>query len=149
VLTDNIAIMGNALAKKNIYVCVAVFTKEDNGTYTVTFPELDGYLTFGITIEEAYERAIEAFSGWLMIAKSKNIPIPKFNLNLLNSKVEDENEIRTLVYVDLDAFIRRVKSKSVKKTVTIPSWLNEIAEEKQINYSKVFQNALKHVLEVN
>ena len=53
------------------------------------------------------------------------------------------NDIVTLVDVDFDEYRRRNENRAVRKNVTIPSWLNERAEEAGVNFSAVMQDALK------
>ena len=55
---------------------------------------------------------------------------------------------KTMVDIDMDDYIRRTSSKTVKKTVTIPSYLNEMAKASDINFSKVLTEGLKKELNI-
>ena len=125
--------------KKMIYP--AVFHQEDD-SYWVEFPDLEGCQSYGATLEEAHEGAKEALSGYLVVLleQGQNIKPPS-NIRLLNVP---ENAFVSLVDADLIK-----KSQAVKKTLTIPSWLNERAESKHINFSKVLQEALMQRLELS
>ena len=54
-----------------------------------------------------------------------------------------------MISVDVKAYAKEHFEKSVKKTLTIPSWLNNLAEQNNVNFSNVLQNALKDYLNVN
>jgi len=119
----------------------AVFTKEDVG-YSVSFPDLDGCYTQGDTLEEAMEMAQEALGLYLVSLEERNICI---NLPSELFDVEfSDGEFVSLVATSVEKYFR--KNKAVKKTLTIPQWLNEEAELRHINFSSVLQKALKEEL---
>lgn len=121
----------------------AVFHPEDVG-YSVSVPDLDGCFTQGDTLDEAYSMAFDAIglcASDLLDNKSK-LPKPSNPKSLKY----DESDFIALVEFDMDAYNRKHNSKAVKKTLTIPSWLNEQAEEKHINFSSVLQKALMEQL---
>ena len=62
---------------------------------------------------------------------------------------EYENGFVSLIDVDLDEYSQKHGNKAIKKTLTIPAWLNTIAEVNDINFSQVLQNALKDQLGIN
>lgn len=123
----------------------AVFTKEDNG-YWVKFPDLPGCFTEGDSISEAYEMAQEAMGLWLQ-SESKGFNYPEAS-DITGIRTA-ENEQIVLVEFDPIEYLKRTNSKSVKKTLTIPEWLNTLAEEQNVNFSQVLQNALKENLHVS
>lgn len=111
---------------------------EENGEYWVEFPDLPGCQSFGSSKEEIYcnaEEALEAFS--LAILEEKN-PLPK--PSDLRDIVTDLNSFSSYVTADLSAYLN--KAKAVKKTLTIPAWLNDAACERGINFSQVLQESL-------
>ena len=122
----------------------AIFTKEEN-SFWVRFPDLDGCFSEGETLEEAYEAAQEALGMYLQNENGFSCPVPCSAESLTTAK----NETIVLVEFDPVAYLKRNGSKSVKKTLTIPEWLNILAEEKNINFSQVLQNALKEKLNVS
>lgn len=121
----------------------AIFLKEDNG-FSVSFPDLDGCFTEGATLEEAVEMAQEALGLYLVSLEERNITIPAPSDNI--SIQCETNEFVTLVSTPIDKYRR--KNKAVKKTLTIPQWLNDEAELRHINFSSVLQKALKEELQI-
>lgn len=125
------------------YVYPAIFT-EENGQYLVTVPDLSGCHTFGDSLNEAIEMARDAMAMWLCIAEDKKeeIPVPSLNLTA-------DDGIVSYVDVDTVAYRRQTDNKAVKKTLSIPSWLNAQAELSGINFSNVLQNALMEQLNIS
>ncbi|AET67558.1 hypothetical protein Desor_1937 [Desulfosporosinus orientis DSM 765] len=123
----------------------ACFYPSEDG-YTVVFPDLPGCVTEGDTLPEAMDMAIDAASGWLLSEVEENKQLPKAT-NIKNViPNEYENGFVSLIGVDLDEYSQKHGNKAVKKTLTIPAWLNTIAEENNVNFSQVLQSALKDQL---
>ena len=61
----------------------------------------------------------------------------------------DDNQIISFVCVDLEEHRRKYANKSVKKTLSIPAWLNTLAEKENVNFSQILQNALKDYLKID
>lgn len=119
----------------------AIFKQEDIG-YSVVIPDLLGCCTQGDTLEEAIEMAEDAALGWLLTALEENEDIPKAS-KIKDIDLESEDEFVSLLLLDLSAYSEKYSSrKSVKKTLTIPFWLNERAEKLKVNFSKTLQDAL-------
>lgn len=119
----------------------AIFKEEEIG-YTVVIPDLLGCSTQGDTLEEAIEMAEDAALGWLLTALEEKEEIPEAS-NVNDVELENENEFVSLLLLDLSAYSEKHSTrKSVKKTLTIPFWLNERAERLKINFSKTLQDAL-------
>lgn len=117
----------------------AVFIKSEYG-YTVEFPDLPGCVTQGDTFEEAYEMATDASCGWILttIEDGEELEPPSKAGDLSIS----EGFINYL-QLDVEEYAKKYSTKSVKKTLTIPEWLNTLAEKSNINFSQELQNALK------
>lgn len=126
----------------------ACFFKEENG-YSVIFPDLD-LATCGDTIEEAIAMAIDCLAGRLRWLKRDGNPIPKpspmnaINLTMISKELEIEpsESFINIVSVDVEAYAKEHFDKSVRKTLTIPAWLNSAALEMGVNFSQVLQEAL-------
>ncbi|MGE4272815.1 MAG: type II toxin-antitoxin system HicB family antitoxin [Desulfitobacterium sp.] len=120
----------------------ACFYPSDEG-FTVVFPDLSGCVTEGETLAHAMEMAEDAASGWLLGEIEENKKLP--DASAISEVVADEyeNGFVSLIGIDLDAYALKYSSKSVKKTLTIPQWLNTIAEEKGVNFSAILQESLK------
>ena len=119
---------------------------EDGSGYLVTIPDFDNN-TFGETIPEAIEMARDAINLLCVTYEDdkEELPAPS-DIAALSCKA---NEIKTLVDADPDAYRRMLDNRAVKKNCTIPSWLNEKAEQANINFSAVLQEALKQRLQIH
>ena len=127
----------------------ACFYPCEEGGYTVVFPDLPGCVTEGDTLAEAMEMAIDVSSGWLLTSVEENNQLPKAS-NIKNVIPDEyENGFVSLIGVDLDEYSQKHGNKAIKKTLTIPAWLNTIAEVNNVNFSQVLQNALKDQLGIN
>ena len=125
---------------KDRYIYPAVFHYDDDGI-SVSFPDLPGCLTFGDTTEEALRMAKDAMGLWLYDTEVCGDPLPAPS-DLRGISLED-GEALVLVDVFMPLFRPRVKDRAVKKTLTIPAWLNQAAEQAHVNFSQVLQEALK------
>ena len=133
----------------------ACFFKEENG-YSVIFPDLDGLATCGENLEEALSMAVDCLAGYLYSLKQEGeaAPAPSDIQAVSMERVARELEIDdvqecfvNLVSVDVASYAKAHFERSVKKTLTIPEWLNNAALEKGINFSQVLQEALKQRLQ--
>ena len=136
----------------------ACFFKEDNG-YSVIFPDLNYLATQGDTLEDAVAMAVDCLAGYLYAAKMDNEKFPKASkLSDINiDRLSDELDITgtytdaftNMVSVDVKAYAKEHFDKSVRKTLTIPAWLNTAAQEEGINFSKTLQEALMSKLKAH
>ena len=131
---------------KDKYLFPAIFTIENDGI-SVELPDLPGCLTCGSNQEEAFEMAKDALSLHIygMEQDGDAIPVP----TKLNELKLDQNQYSVLVEVWMPVFRDQMTNKAIKKTLTIPKWLNDVAEQKHVNFSHVLQNALKDYLGIN
>lgn len=110
-----------------------------NNSLWLEFPNLVGCTTFGDNIEEVYDNAMEAMEVYILSALENNISLSNAtDFKELKSNIDD-NSFITYIKKDIDL---SKNTKSVKKTLTIPAWLNNLALEKNINFSKELQEAL-------
>lgn len=125
------------------YVYPAVFTPENKG-YSVIFPDLEGCYTCGDSLEDAMYMAndVLAFTLYGYEKSGRSIPAPS-NCKDVNT---NQDEFVSLVMCDTLEYQKMNNNKAVKKTLSIPEWLNEAATEANINFSQVLQNALKEQL---
>ena len=118
----------------------ALFHKEDGGGFWVSFPDIPECLTQGTDMSQAYEMAVDALG--LALAdriKENNVPVP----TSIDFLVMAENSYPVIIEFDLLEYKKKHSSRAVKKTLTIPEWLNDEAIKKNINFSAVLQEALK------
>ena len=115
----------------------AIFHVAEEGGYWVTFPDIPECITEGDDMEEAYQMAVDAL-GLALTERMEGEKLPEV------SKVEDIKEDGKIVIVqfDLYEYNKKHNSKAVKKTLSIPAWLNEEAIALNINFSQVLQDAL-------
>lgn len=121
------------------YVYPAIF-KEESGVYNVIVPDLPGCATFGNTIPDAIYMARDAISMWLCDAEDNKEQIPQA------SNMEDistESGFINLIDVDTYEYRRINDNRAIKKTLSIPSYLNAKAEREGVNFSAILQEALK------
>lgn len=119
---------------------------DDKSGYLVYVPDFD-INTSGVDLANALEMARDAIELCGITCEDKKMPVPA--PSELNAVSCSENEIKLAVDVDFAAYRRMLDNRSVKKNCTIPSWLNEMAEQANINFSAVLQEALKQRLQIN
>ena len=124
----------------------ALFQAEEDG-YSISVPDLDGCFTEGDTLETAYENTIDAIGLCLEELQANNQEFPPASAP--NQIAPGPNEYVVLIEFDPLEYKKRNDNKSVKKTLTIPSWLNKMAEEQHVNFSGVLQSALKKHLDID
>ena len=130
--------------KKNLLVTYpAIFTLEDN-QYWVEFIDLKGCFSDGNNLSEAMENAKEAMGLFL----EDLTEYPKCSTDIKNIQLDD-NQIISFVTVNLEEHKKKYENKSVKKTLSIPAWLNTLAEKESINFSQLLQKALMETLHVD
>lgn len=120
-----------------------ILTPDKNG-YVVSVPDLN-INTEGKDIPDAIEMARDAIGLWGICEEDAGRAIPVASSEL---PVHGKNEIATLVDIDFAAYRRANDLRTVRKNVTIPSWLNNLAEGAGINFSQVLQDGLKSKLHV-
>jgi len=116
----------------------------DDDKVGVTVPDLAGCHTFGNDTADALLMAKDAIEMWLWHAENTELPIPAASKTL---SVGD-NETFTLVAADTDEYRKANDTKSVKKTLSIPSWLNYQAEKANAPFSQILQEGLKDYLQI-
>ena len=136
----------------------AIFHKSREGGYVVVFPDFDYGATEGKTLEEAIEMAEDYVGTWLYddFVNSREMPVSS-KINDISIEIpEDEREFyvegesfKTLIGLDMLKYVNECKNQTVRKNVSIPSWLNEMAKKSNINFSNILQEALKHELGID
>mgnify|MGYP001352739654 FL=1 len=124
----------------------ACFFEEENH-YSVIFPDFNSLSTCGDSLQDAMEMAIDCLAGALFSAKLDNedSPIPskleEINPTQIASELEFEFK-QSFVTLVSEEYAKTHFNKAIKKTLTIPEWLNKEAMSKKINFSQVLQEAL-------
>ena len=117
----------------------AIFHEAEEGGFWVSFPDLPECLTEGDDMQQAYEMAVDALVISLTSRKAEGELIPKpTEIN----KVDAEDGILAVVEFDMMEYQKKHNSRAIKKTLSIPEWLNEEAVARGVNFSQVLQEAL-------
>lgn len=129
----------------------ACFYKEESG-YAVIFPDLNWLSTCGESLEQAMEMAIDCLAGYIYTSNRSDDSVPKpselSDIDPVAVALELDSEspvgecFVNMVSVDVAAYAKMHFEKPVKKTLTIPAWLNNAALAQNINFSQVLQEAL-------
>lgn len=129
---------------KRAYPVIITEDKTSPQPFLVYIPDFESN-TAGKNLVEAIEMARNAISEEGIARQDLGLAIPEPNLTI----TPKSNEIMSLVDIDLDRYRRLTDSRTVKKTVTIPSYLNELGNDRDINFSMVLTQALKKELGIN
>ena len=115
---------------------------EEDGSFWVEFPDLEGCFSDGDSLPDAIANASDALGGYLCAMMDDNIPVPTAS----NVKAIDAGDGFVTIVVT-EPLSYKKNTRSVKKTLTIPEWLNIEAEKRHINFSSVLQQALIATIE--
>ncbi len=131
------------------YVYPAIFTPEEDGAYSIRFPDVPNCFTGAQTLEDAMEMANDALCLMLYDMEQTGAEIPAASSVSQMQEQAEDGEFVTLISCDTLAYRKFYDNKAVKKTLSIPSWLNDMAERAGINFSGTLQEALKQQLNIN
>ena len=131
----------------------ALFIKERKNQISVFFIDLNYLATWGSTYDEAYDMAIDCLASYIYDERldGNEIPLPsnldhidiaKVKKDLDINNIDDKDISIQLVAVDIDKYIEEHFTKSIKKTLTIPIYLDKLAKKNNINFSKLLKEAL-------
>ena len=122
------------------YVYPALFAKEDE-SILVTFPDLEDTFTDGATMQEAFDNAEDVLNLMLWNREEENADIP------LPSSPEEiivpQGTMLVMIKADTLAYRKLHDQKTIRRSITLPSWLDTIAREHNINFSQLMQNAIR------
>lgn len=129
----------------------ACFYKEEQG-YSVIFPDLNWLSTCGDTLEQTMEMAIDCLAGYIYTSQKcgDTVPAPSPYATIdpiaIAKELDPNSPIEecfvNMISVDVLSYAKMHFDKPVKKTLTIPMWLNNAALAQNINFSQVLQEAL-------
>ncbi len=129
-----------------IYYPAVFHVAEDVGGYWVEFPDLPGCLSQGKDDVDAIEMAEDALGQWLDRTGEdfEREILPPSSVSVVRESFPDE--LVMLVGCDPEEYFRKTHGRAVKKTLTIPEWLNDRAGKADLNFSQVLQEALRNKL---
>ena len=126
------------------YTYPAVFENEEDGGFSIYFPDIEGCYTQAEDLTEGIENAADALCLMLYDMEKQGKPMPK------PSKIKDirvnENDIITLIACNTQYYKNYYEGKSVKINATIPLWLKEAGEKHHVNFSQILQKGVKEYL---
>ena len=129
----------------NKYFYPALFHKAEVGGFWITFPDFPECMTQGDDMEESYKMAVDALGLCLTDMERNHTPFP---VPSSPDKIALESDtFLVLIEFDMLAYKKRTNSAAVKKTLTIPQWLNEEALALNVNFSQVLQEALVDLIQ--
>ena len=128
------------------YIYPAVFTPESNGQFSIHFPDIENCFTCGDNLGDGINMAEDVLSLMLTHLEDKGGEIP--TASAINDIDTEDGAFATYISCDTTAYRRLMNNVSVKKTLTIPSWLNDSAIAAGLNFSQILQEALKQQLNI-
>ena len=127
------------------YAYPAIFHEED-GKILASVPDLPYINTFGNDVPDALYMAQDAIEMWLWDAENNSDPIPPpSGLDEIANSCEP-GQFVSLVAADTDAYRRQYDTRAIKKTLSVPAWLNHQAEQANAPFSQILQQGLKEYL---
>jgi predicted RNase H-like HicB family nuclease len=117
------------------YIYPAIFNQNDDGSFTITFPDLPGCISEGKSLANAIDMAQNALTQWLEYLLDEKETIPS------SSQIKKINTLENQFVNLVRAEIR--DNRAVRRTVSIPNWLDVKAADAGISLSKILQEALK------
>lgn len=123
-----------------VYVYPALFHPNEDGSITVTFPDLPGCVTEGKDIANALYMARDALALWIDTTDLVGDPVPP--ASSVSDMQTAAGEFASLVDADTSAYKRQRQSKAVKRTISLPEWMDIRATEEKISLSRELQSAL-------
>lgn len=124
----------------------AIFHKAEEGGFWVSFPDIPECLTQGDNMQQAYEMAVDALGLSLVTMKECNEDIPKASDP---DEIDAEDGFLVVIEFDMADYRKKHCSRAVKKTLSIPEWLNEAAIQAGVNFSQTLQEALLAKLNIS
>lgn len=124
----------------------ALFHKAEEGGFWVSFPDVPECLTQGDDMTQAYEMAVDALGLALTCREKEQQPIP--DSSDPTTITPEPDSFLVVIEFDMLSYKKRTSSRAVKKTLSIPEWLNEAAMSMDLNFSQVLQEALMSKIQV-
>lgn len=122
------------------YIYPALFENNYDGSYTITYPDLPGCISEGKSLSNAMDMAQKALTQWLEFLLDENDKIP--NPSDIKEMKTTDNQFLSLIRADIR------DNRAVRRTVSIPGWMDTRAAKAGISLSKILQDALKEKLDI-
>jgi len=128
------------------YAYPAIFEEEQEGGYSIYFPDIDGCYTQSEDIADGIEKASDALCLMLYDLEKQGATIPKCS-NIKDIETTKPN-IVTMIACDTRFYKDYFEGKSVKINATIPLWLKEAGEKRNVNFSQILQKGVREYLQI-
>jgi len=125
---------------KLAYPAIITYCEDDN-SYSVEFPDLPGCVSGGFSLIEAIEMGVDAASGWILTEIEAGNVIPKAS-DPREINIADDKSFINMLVLDMDSYSKKYSSKCIRKNVTLPKWVNTLAEKNNVNFSQLLQNTI-------
>lgn len=127
------------------YLYTAIISPiEGEDAWEARVPDLPGCVTTGKDIPEALEMISDAASLWLVVAEDKGRSIPRPTpQGALERQSLGPDDVCTLIRVDTIAYRAQTDDRAVRKNVSLPAWMADLADKRGINCSQLLQEALR------
>ena len=124
--------------KRLVYPIIATEYNDEDGHYFVaTSPNIPGMVTQGDSLADLAYQAEDAIATML---DGEKYPEPQ------DASIWKLDDNQRVIYVSID-MSKWLNTKTVKRTITVPEYLNNLAKERKVNVSRVATDALKATLE--
>lgn len=127
---------------KNLVTYGAIFTKEDDDRFSIEIPDVDGAFTCADSITEGVNNCQEVIG--VCLYNKEEYPVAYE----INPKSLNDNQFLVYINVYLPYQFSKTKEVYKNKMLTVPVWLEALGKEKNINFSRVLQEALKKELKI-
>lgn len=126
------------------YIYSAIFTQNEDGTKIhARIPDLPGCITTGRDIHDAIDQITDAASGWLVVAEDEELSIPSATPQTDINR--NANDYVSFICIDTIAYRALTDTRAVRKNVSIPKWMADLADKKGINCSQILQDGLREL----
>ncbi len=127
------------------YIYTATFIPDEKGTkYYCRVPDLPGCVTTGDSIDDAIEMITDAASGWLVVAEDEGNDIPKATPQ--HELDIPKGAVCSIIRIDTIAYRAATDTRAVRKNVSLPAWMANLADKRGVNCSQVLQDSLIQLL---
>lgn len=113
--------------------------------YQVHFPDMPSCVTWGEDAADALNMAQDALSVCLLSMEDHKQALPQPSAP---TPPEDPGHIMAMVPVDTEAYRRQTDTRAVRKSVSLPAWMADLADQRGVSYSKVLQESLRTILDI-
>lgn len=124
------------------YIYTAIFTPtEDGSKIHARVPDLPGCVTTGHDFQDAIDQITDAASGWLVVAEDEGLPVPPATRQADIARGEQDE--LSMIRVDTIAYRALTDTRAVRKNVSLPAWMANLADKQGINCSQLLQESLR------